>query len=174
MNLRILLGRYLCLISPFGTSWNLAFHPRDDYLHSPSFVVIFPQMAATFVSSPDLLCSVESSIRGSRREFAALVSGVRVSVSGGSWRPGFVCVASSKQKKKGKEKRKTGGAGGGRRRSHGWSFDALMLVWDEVFDRCCADGGRAAAIRTLGMKGLQRYAAECLPSCRLIVPRVQL
>ena len=112
-------------------------------------------MAGAFVSSSPrhgLLCAARSSIQGVRLES---VSSIRAPASAGSWRPGLAWAAS-KQKKKGKEKRRAGGAGGARGRGPGWKFDALMLVWDEVFDRCCEDAERATAIRALGKKGLAR------------------
>jgi hypothetical protein len=109
------------------------------------------QMAAAFVSSSPrhaLLCAARSAVQGSRLESPEL----GVSRSAGPWRPGLVWAAS-KQKRKGKEKRK---AGGGRGRGPDWNFDALMLVWDEVFNRSCEDAAKAAAIRALGHKGLER------------------
>lgn len=68
-----------------------------------------------------------------------------------SWQLGLVWAAS-KTKKKGREKRKSGGAKG-----KGWSFDQLMLVWDDAFEKCCEDAQRVATLRSLGKEGVQRY-----------------
>ncbi|KAG0553833.1 hypothetical protein KC19_12G042500 [Ceratodon purpureus] len=121
------------------------------------------QMAAAFVGSAATrhgpLCAARSGIQGTKLECVEMVSsvGVSTSVDDGAWRPGLVWAAS-KQKKKGKASRKSGGG----RSAHDWSFDALMLVWDEVFDRCCEDSGRAGVIRALGRKGLERFGSGCV------------
>lgn len=113
------------------------------------------EIAATLVSSSlraVLLGVARSPIQGARVDCAELAR--TRSASGASWRPELVWAASKQKTKKRKERRKDGGGRG--RSTHGWSFDALMLVWDEAFDRCCADAGRAAAVRALGKQGLQR------------------
>jgi hypothetical protein len=60
------------------------------------------------------------------------------------------------KKKKGKEKKRVGVGDGIGGRGKGWSFDQLMLVWDDAFDKCCEDLERAASLRNLGKKGFEK------------------
>lgn len=109
------------------------------------------------------VCNYGSSIRGSRVElgqFAELVSGVRSTGSGGSWQPGLAWAASKQKKGKAKEKRKS--SGGGRARTSQWNFDALMLVWDDAFDKNCEDRERASTIRSVANGGLERFGSGCV------------
>jgi hypothetical protein len=73
-----------------------------------------------------------------------------------AWRPVRTWAVKREKKKKGKEKKRVGGGDGVGGRGKGWSFDQLMLVWDDAFDKCCEDLERAASLRNLGKKGFEK------------------
>lgn len=73
-----------------------------------------------------------------------------------AWRPVRTWAVKREKKKKGKEKKRVGVGDGIGGRGKGWSFDQLMLVWDDAFDKCCEDLERAASLRNLGKKGFEK------------------
>lgn len=114
-------------------------------------------MCATRAPKHCILFSI-SSLQGTRLEIAANVHYNNHGGCGCASRrspPGvaFAAASNKQKKKKGKEKRKSPGGAFGR----GWSFDQLMLVWDDVFDNVCEDTELVAKMRMLGQNGLERY-----------------
>ncbi|CAK9881356.1 unnamed protein product [Sphagnum jensenii] len=79
-----------------------------------------------------------------------------------AWRPVRTWAVKREKKKKGKEKKRVGGGDGVGGRGKGWSFDQLMLVWDDAFDKCCEDLERAKSLRNLGKKGFEKYGPGCV------------
>lgn len=128
-----------------------------SFLHSAGFFHTMQMPMCAIRAPKHCILSSLSPLQGTRLEIAI---NVQINNHGGfgcaSRRssPGVAfAAAGNKQKKKGKEKRKSPGG----TLSRGWSFDQLMLVWDEVFDKVCEDTELVAKMRTLGQNGLERY-----------------
>lgn len=61
--------------------------------------------------------------------------------------------ASTKQKKK---------AGNTSSTARDWSYEHLMVLWDEVFGQCCTDSVKATKIRDLSHRGLPKHGRGCV------------
>lgn len=60
---------------------------------------------------------------------------------------------AAKVKRKGKS---------GRSSSRDWSYEHLMVIWDEVFQQCCCDTVKSSRIRDLAVKGLRIHGRGCV------------
>eukprot|EP00250_Pteridium_aquilinum_P020791 c24949_g1_i1 orf=67-1782(+) len=61
-------------------------------------------------------------------------------------------VASTKQKKKARTSSS----------AREWSYEHLMVLWDEVFEQCCTDPVKATRIRDLSYRGLSKHGRGCV------------
>ncbi|KAH7316146.1 hypothetical protein KP509_21G080000 [Ceratopteris richardii] len=43
-----------------------------------------------------------------------------------------------------------------------WSYEHLMVLWDEIFEQCCSDTVKSTQIRDLSRKGLANHGRGCV------------